>query len=530
MKDRTLGPPLVVEVGIESPQHDGAEALIPDEELSSKERQPLFAILMVVAVVVAVAVRWYGLAAHSLWIDEGYSLWLSNYSPRSIWRQVQADTSPPLYYLLLHFWVRLFGKSEVALRGMSAFFATLSIPFFWMVAKRIFQGKAILLALWLYALCVFQVHYAKDARFYPVLGFCSIVSLYCLISFLNNRSFLYFAGLVIALAAGLYAHNMMFFYLPGLALFWVLYPSEQSLVRRVQDGLLCGALVFLIYLPWLHVLTRQTKAVANSFYWVPKATVWRLVDTLCSLCGWDFSIFYRTRPWPPDKWGVLLALMLPLVFCVIAAFWKASPAGRRKAAALLCYSLCPVLLAFFYSLGSTSIFLERTFIASSAALLLLLACSVAHRKGTRLRAALAIVVLLGSAVCLIGFFKYFQTEDWRGMTEYLTNLPQQKRLILSATMVGQVLFDYYSARDREGSPSQLRLERPKSYSDVDVLVSLRQAVESGSFEEIDVIPSHAPPRLGELLQTYLAEQCTSLEERDFSDVKVVRCISPRSSL
>ena len=127
------------------------------------------------------------------------------------------------------------------------------------------------------------------------------------------------------------------------------------------------------------------------------------------------------------------------------------------------------------------------------------------------------------------------------MTEYLIDLPQQKRVIVSATMVGQFLFDYYSLRDRslhppDSSPAQFRLEgpavsRPKNYSDAAaVLLSLQQAVESGSFEEIDVIPSHAPPRLDELLQAYLAEKCMSLEERAFDDVKVVRCISPRSSL
>jgi len=510
--------------------------------LSSKQRRPLFIIVSVFAVTVAIAVRWYGLAEHSLWIDEGYSVWLSRFSPRGIWRLVQADTSPPVYYWFLHFWTRLFGTSEVSLRGMSAFFATLSIPLFMLVAKRVLQDKALLLVLWLYAFCVFQVHYAKDARFYSLLSFCSIASLYFLIVFLDRRSFLSFAGLVVALVAGLYIHNMMFFYLPGLALAWLLYPSTLSLGRRVRDGLLCGALVLLIYLPWLPVLAMQTKAVASSF-WVPKPTLWRLVETLCSLSGLDFSYFYRMLSLPArDRWVFMLALVLPLVFCVVAAFWKVTAVGRRKAAALLCYALCPVLLAFFYSLlGSTSVFLERTFIASSAALLLLLACSVTHQTGVRKRlsGALAIMVLLGSAISLIGFFKYYQTEDWRGMTEYLIGLPQQKRLIVSATMVGQVLFDYYSARDRkmhppESSSAKFGLEepmvsRPKSYSDQAVLASLQQAVESGNFEEIDVIPSHAPPQLGLLLQKYLMENCGSLTERTFNDVTAVRCISPRGS-
>ena len=78
--------------------------------------------------------------------------------------------------------------ATASLRGMSALLETLSIPFFYLVAKRILQDKfAILMAVGLYALSSFQVQYAQEARCYGVLAFCSMASLYCLIVFLNTQ-------------------------------------------------------------------------------------------------------------------------------------------------------------------------------------------------------------------------------------------------------------------------------------------------------------------------------------------------------
>lgn len=514
--------------------------------LAAEKGQFLFAALVVIAVVVAAAVRWYGLAAHSLWFDEGYTLWLSQFSPRDIWERLREDTSPPLYYWLVHFWTRLFGISETALRGMSAFFATVSIPLFFGLAKQVLQKKTAVLALWLYAVCVFQVHYAKEARFYALLAFCSIASLYCLIKFLDQGTLVSFVGLVMALAAGLYTHNMMWFYMPGLVLAWLLYPSGHSLGRRVRDGLLCGTLVLLIYLPWFPSLVMQTRAVA-SFFWVPKPTPRDLADIIFKLSGLDFfyiyKVFYLMLPvWPfSHARAFTLALMLPLVPCVGFTLWKVAPWGRRKAVALLCYSLGPVLLAFFYSLRSTSVFLDRTFIASSAVVLILISCSVAYHTGIkrRLSGALAAAVLLGSTISLIGFFKYHQTEDWRGMTEYLNGIPGQKRLIVFATGASQALFDYYSTRSQDprhaetGLPKKFNLEYSQSgpkNSDEQAVISLREAVGSASFDEIDVIVSHAPQQRRELVQRYLEGWCASLEEEKFGGIKIVRCITSRNGV
>ena len=54
--------------------------------------------------------RIYDLGTESIWYDEGCSLNFAVQEINNIF--FQNDKSPPLYYLFLHFWIKLFGTSE----------------------------------------------------------------------------------------------------------------------------------------------------------------------------------------------------------------------------------------------------------------------------------------------------------------------------------------------------------------------------------------------------------------------------------
>jgi uncharacterized membrane protein len=62
------------------------------------------------------------------WIDEGLSLGISDRSPAAIWRVLRQDGSPPLYYLILSGWTRVFGASPAATHLLSTIFALGCIP------------------------------------------------------------------------------------------------------------------------------------------------------------------------------------------------------------------------------------------------------------------------------------------------------------------------------------------------------------------------------------------------------------------
>ncbi|MBA3955533.1 MAG: hypothetical protein H0X58_02585, partial [Acidimicrobiia bacterium] len=64
----------------------------------------------------------------SLWVDEGMSVGIASHSLTEIPAVLIRDGSPPLYYVVLHLWMGLFGSSEVAVRSLSLVIALVAIP------------------------------------------------------------------------------------------------------------------------------------------------------------------------------------------------------------------------------------------------------------------------------------------------------------------------------------------------------------------------------------------------------------------
>src|SRR4051795_6247634 len=57
------------------------------------------------------------------WIDEGISVGIASHGLDQIPAALHQDGSPPLYYVLLHEWIRLAGTGEAATRSPSLLFA-----------------------------------------------------------------------------------------------------------------------------------------------------------------------------------------------------------------------------------------------------------------------------------------------------------------------------------------------------------------------------------------------------------------------
>src|SRR5690349_2741200 len=106
--------------------------------------------------------------------------------PGAMWRYlVRLDQHPPLYYTLLHFWMRL-GDGEAIVRGFSALWGILTLPVIYAIGARV-GGRALgLLAMLILALSPMHVQYAQDARMYAMLTFFASVALLCAVQLLES--------------------------------------------------------------------------------------------------------------------------------------------------------------------------------------------------------------------------------------------------------------------------------------------------------------------------------------------------------
>src|SRR5208282_157031 len=93
-----------------------------------------------VALVVAAGIflRFYTHSA--LWLDEALTVDRSHLPVGQIAGSLKEDGAPPLYYYLLHYWMDLFGQSDLATRSLSGVIGVATLPVAWLAGLR-FGGR-----------------------------------------------------------------------------------------------------------------------------------------------------------------------------------------------------------------------------------------------------------------------------------------------------------------------------------------------------------------------------------------------------
>src|SRR4051794_25491058 len=110
------------------------------------------------------------------WIDEGIAVGIASHDFTDIPRILAQDGNPPLYYLLLHGWMQLFGTSEAATPALSLLFALLPIPVSFWAGAAVFDRRAGALAAAGAAGSPFLTYYAQETRMYSLVVLLSILA------------------------------------------------------------------------------------------------------------------------------------------------------------------------------------------------------------------------------------------------------------------------------------------------------------------------------------------------------------------
>ena len=265
-------------------------------------RRALALAVSAAAALSGVVLRWFGLGRQSLYVDEIHTEFVSRLSPSNLVHYlIRTSAHPPLYFLLEHYWRGLFGNSEYALRALSALFGTISLPVFYLFAKKILRDSiAAALAMWLFAFSLTQLWYSQEARTYELTSFFALVGLYALILLLEKTSVILFAIIVLSVAASLYMHNMMLFYGLALNVLWLTYPCERAWTERLKEVFLADALIGILYLPWVPHLFAQAARSPEYFSWSHRPTIWTFFRTLTVIAGFflDYLVAVAARVLP----------------------------------------------------------------------------------------------------------------------------------------------------------------------------------------------------------------------------------------
>ena len=194
----------------------------------------------------------------SFWVDEAISVGIASHPLREIPSVLRQDGSPPLYYVLLHFWMRLTGTSEAATHALSVVFAVAAVPAAYWAGASVFTRRTGWIAASLAAVIPFLTLYGQETRMYSLVAFLSVLAT---AAFLHAFAFgrrRYIPVFAVLLALLLYTHNWGLFFAAGAAAALVFsVRGSPSRRNQVRDGLLGFGGAALLFTPWLPVLVYQ---------------------------------------------------------------------------------------------------------------------------------------------------------------------------------------------------------------------------------------------------------------------------------
>jgi mannosyltransferase len=127
------------------------------------------------------------LGKEGMWLDETFSVWMASQSIADMLQWiVRIDQHPPLYYLLLHYWVAHNGDTPYYTRLLSVLFGAGTIPIIYLIGKRMSGAVMGLAAAVFLALSLFNIFFAQETRMYTLLTFNAAVAIYALVRLLTD--------------------------------------------------------------------------------------------------------------------------------------------------------------------------------------------------------------------------------------------------------------------------------------------------------------------------------------------------------
>jgi mannosyltransferase len=247
---------------------------------SSRMTAPRIALGIAGLVLLSVALR--ATALHGrYWIDEGLSVGIASHSLADIPSVLRADGSPPLYYMLLHVWISVFGDGEARTHMLSLLFALLTIPVAFFAGRTLFGERAGWCAAAVAALNPFLNYYAQETRMYSLVVLLSLlVAASFALAFVQRRRG-WLAGFALSGAALIYTHNWGLFMIVGTAV--ALLPLLRAKTVPWRDALIGYGAIAVLYLPWLPTFLFQAKHTGAPWSRAPKLD--KLPGDLAGLAG-----------------------------------------------------------------------------------------------------------------------------------------------------------------------------------------------------------------------------------------------------
>jgi len=375
-------------------------------------------------------------------MDEPFTIYYSQAGLSSLFEMLKTENNPPLFFFLMHFWVRAFGISAFSVRFMPFLFSTLTAPVIYLTGKRFFSEQSGIVASLIFTFSNYHLAFSHEARVYPLFTLLTGLSMYFFLSLIKNpERKTSFILLIIANVLLIYSHFFGFFVL-GIQLLSCLAFKDTRKAGKICLKAQIITLVF--YLPYFPVLFSRLYASSGGTWVSPP-----LLSDLYTMI-WRFS----NAP--------VVTVLFLLLF--IVALMKYLRDGRQLSEhlsffqkVLLVWFFVPYLLIFIVSY-KLPMFFDRYLVFLSIAFYLLIGQSIVYICGSRKILYYGLSTLAIAGMLLTFHPNLDNHRRLKNVVEIVQNLKDKDTPVIICPEWFDLGFTYYYDQDYFRDYGNLRLD------------------------------------------------------------------------
>jgi uncharacterized membrane protein len=369
------------------------------------------AAILTSVITIYVALRLWHMTAYSLWGGEAFTMIGAKQGWNGMFSYIIADiVHPPLFYVLLKFWILLGGESLLWLKLFSVLNGiAIVVPFLLLCRELHLRLPVVNLAVLLIAVNGYLIHYAQELRMYSMFAFLALCSFWLFIRFFNfiDNDFRSLLILTVVNLLTIYTHYYGWLVV-GLEFLFLLLWRRKIIVFSLSIVIL-----LLIFSPWAYLVIQEARSIGGlerNLDWIPRP---RLLDILN---------FYATLNGPFESRYIKLFGLILFSLPLLPWFINILRAGQQKSTSedvisfswLALLSFFPVIVIFLVSQKfEQAVWIDRYFIFIAAPYMLLVAAAVYRLEPKWIRNIYIFLIVLWS---VFGCIRDLRTDRmaWTG--------------------------------------------------------------------------------------------------------------------
>lgn len=406
------------------------------KKLSDLDNRYILLAILSSIIILSILLRIYKLGSESLTLDEMATV---NVAKKSIEEIIlYRNIHPPFYYIIIHYWIELFGDSEFSIRFPSVIFGIISVFIIYKLGKLIFDEKVGILGAFILSISIFHILYSQTARFYSLLTLSVLLSSYYFIKILEEPKQKNTIKYIISTLLMVYAHGYGLFYIIFQNIYYLLFK------KNIRYWFLVQGIILIFFMPWIYIMIKRLVTLGvggGGLSWIREPTLYSLYDL--------FKFFAGT-----NEIGIYIFIFVCIADLFI--FRKKEQTDRineknsgssdilHRRIFLFLWLLFPIIMSFIISIIFDPIYLNRYVIGSLPAFLLIISKGIINFKKYSMVIPIILIILILPTIPTIGsYYSVLDQEQWRDVANYIDANRKNDEIILLYIVNVKVPFSYY---------------------------------------------------------------------------------------